>query len=264
MNVSKTFYLNIAGFNIQIDLKPTQWQFAYEKFAAEIKNYYQGFLVNKKTRLDYQIEIVETPAFLTKIERGHHFFINIFNKIPRKKIITYYQIGIFQFQIILREILVDLLSKNQGFIIHGSAVAKNNKAIIFTGKNGAGKSTAMNLLHPEFTALADDTVIIRCENKKFYLYQTPFIEKNHWIEKKSGRYLINNIFFLKKALFFRITVIKSKNYLLNRLTKQFWSSQENYQSQFKVLLQFVNRFNKFYFLYFAKDRKELIRLLTSF
>jgi|GEM_PF-2256907 len=256
--------LNIAGFNIQINFKKTEWEFAYEKLKKEILHYFQGFIVQKKNKIDYFIDIEETTTLILNKKYPEKYFVNFFDKKKDKTITTYYQISLLQFQMILREALIDLLAKNRGFVSHGSAVEKDKVAFIFTGKNRAGKSTAMRLLYPKLTALADDTVIIKKENGRYFLYQTPFIEKNDWIYKTNKKYLIESVFFLKKSHNFRTEKIKNKEKILKMMINQFWSSEKNYKKQIKYLFDFVENFNQFYYLYFAKNRDRLINLLKKY
>ncbi len=262
MDVTQTVYLNIAGFNIQIFFHKTKWEFVYKKFIKETFKYYQGFInQNKPRKIDYFIDLKETSSLLTIIKKPQSYFFNLFDKLGKNRIATFYQISLIQFQMILREILLELLANNQGFIMHGSAVGKDNIGYIFTGRNGAGKSTAMNLINPKYSALADDTVIIKKENGRYYLYQTPFIEKNNWVKKGQKRYLINKIFFLRKAKFYKIDKIDNKNLLTQKLISQFWTKDEIKNKQFKTLMKFISQFNSFYYLYFAKNRNKLRALL---
>ncbi len=251
--------MEVAGFKIRINLNKTEWQYAYEKTKQEIFDNYSGFLV-KSDEVDYIIDFVEENTFIINKKLPNKFFINYFEK-KNKKVITYYQIGILQFQSILKEIIIELLASNHGFLIHGSASEYKNHSIIFLGENNAGKSTAMSFLHPTYQALADDTVIIRKIDNSYYCFQTPFIEKNYWIKKKAGKYIIDKIFFLKKSLIYDIKDVKDKSKLLNMLIKQFWSSEEYSRKQLKTYLKFIDEFEKFYVLYFGKNKKALINLI---
>lgn len=48
-----------------------------------------------------------------------------------------------------------------GVVLHASSVAKDNKAFIFMGRSGAGKSTITNkLAQTAYGAIADDSVVI--------------------------------------------------------------------------------------------------------
>ena len=217
MDATKTIYLNIAGFNLQINLRPTEWEFAKKLKEKEIKNYWQGFIVNNPKKIDYKINFIEKSyleVFYKKKEKKQ--YMGFFEEKNNKEINTFYQISIFQFQVILRHITNKLLTGN-GFILHGSASNINGRAFLFTGSNGAGKSTIMKLLKNKFSPLADDTVIIKKENSKYFLYQTPLIEKEWWVEKRSRGLLLRKIYFIKKEKFFEEKIIKDNSFLFKKI-----------------------------------------------
>lgn len=259
MDAAKTIYLNIAGFNIQIVLVYTDDQFCFNKFKEEINKYLAGFITNK-TKPDFIIEVVDSKITPVLLKNTKLFFINFYRNGFKNKIITYYQISFFHFQMVLRTVLNQLLVKS-GFIIHGSAVSLDKKAIFFLGASGDGKSTAMQLVRRQFPALADDSLIVKKEGADFYFYQTPFIEKNYWIKKDSRRYSISLIFFLKKSLSFKIEKISNKEKVVKKLVNQFWTESDIKNNQMKNLLKFAERNNYFYYLYFAKNKNKLIELL---
>jgi len=255
----ETKYLNIAGFVIRINFKLTEWEFALNKCKEGINEYYGGFMMKDKSKkIDYTINFVERKILeMTYRKKEKINLINFFEILNKDTIVTFYQISIFQFQIIIRTILQELLTSGKGFMLHSSSIEINNYAYIFTGKNGAGKSTAMKLLSGKYRALADDTVIVRKINRKYYMFQTPFIEKEAWVKKNSDQLPIAGFFFLEKAHYFKIETIKDKNYILNRLIKQFFTEQEYVKKQIKILMGFVNHFDHFNKLYFAKDAVKL-------
>ena len=85
-----------------------------------------------------------------------------------------------------------LLNAN-GFILHASAVVKENKAFVFTGPSGSGKSTVAGRKHGGIV-LADDLICIRKFGNHFMAYGTP------WHNKHSQRPAnIKGIFFLEHA-----------------------------------------------------------------
>lgn len=259
--MNNALFLQIAGFNIKIDFQPTEWVFAEKKLKQDIKDYYSGFILSKKPiKINYTIIIRESIAFST-INEKNTMYVGLYVVNSSTKITTFYQISIIQFQIIIREALSNLLSCNNGFILHGSSSGKDNKAYIFIGKNGAGKSTSVSLATPEYKALADDTVIIKKEKNGFYFYQTPFIEKNDWIIKDNKKYEINNINLLIKSKEYKKELITNKNMLIKRLIKQFWTNQSDHKNQIKLIIEFTQKFNNFYYLYFGLEKNKFQNLL---
>ncbi|NCO31792.1 hypothetical protein GW891_03145, partial [bacterium] len=143
MDTVETIYLNIAGFNIQINLQPTEWDFAKKLKEKEIKKYWSGFIVSQPKKIGYKINFVEKryiEIIYKKKEKKQ--YMGFFEEKNKKSMNTFYQISIFQFQVILRHVINKLLTRN-GFILHGSASNVNGRAFLFTGSNSAGKSTIM-------------------------------------------------------------------------------------------------------------------------
>lgn len=95
--------------------------------------------------------------------------------------------------------LKTLLKFHNLFLLHASAVAYNDRCILFAGDTGSGKSTlALNLVKSGFSYLADDDVILKEENKGIVCLAFPtkikikesnlrfFPEYRHKIEKVFG------------------------------------------------------------------------------
>lgn len=73
-----------------------------------------------------------------------------------------------------------LCSKHSTFAFHSSCIVYNNKAILFTGESGAGKSTHTRLWYnniPNAFLLNDDSPIVRIEGGKVVAYGSPWSGK---------------------------------------------------------------------------------------
>ncbi|MBQ6848047.1 MAG: hypothetical protein IJO62_03935 [Clostridia bacterium] len=70
-----------------------------------------------------------------------------------------------------------------GTVLHSSAIAYENKGIVFTAPSGTGKSTHTELWHKKFSdmvvTLNDDKPAIRFIDGEPYLYGTPWSGKTH-------------------------------------------------------------------------------------
>lgn len=75
-----------------------------------------------------------------------------------------------------RNIFVYYLLRNNGLLLHASALAKNRQGYVFAGPQGAGKSTVRKISR-KFTCLGDDSAIIRKKNKQYFLFGSPFYQK---------------------------------------------------------------------------------------
>lgn len=262
-------YLNIAGFNIKLafhlpPIKSTKL-FLVNDLPRQIKDTHIGFIYQKSPPdIDFEIKFYKRmPIFISKkIKNINANYLYLFaedKNITR----TFLHISISQFIFLLIRIIQKLLSQRQGFILHSSASLVNNQAYLFVGPPNAGKSTVMTMLNDKYSSLADDSMIIKKGIGCFYCYQTPVIEKNYWVKKTSRRYKIGKIFFLRKAPYFKAEMITNKNYIISHLSKQLWTIKDDLGGQMKLLLELVKNFDQFYFLYFTKNMKGMVRFFDN-
>ena len=96
-------------------------------------------------------------------------------------------------------ILINLLAKGRGIMLHACGVKDSKKGCLFVGSSQAGKSTTANLWKKEkdATILSDDRIIVRKMENRFWIYGTPW----HGNAKVSSpkRAPLGKIFFLKHA-----------------------------------------------------------------
>lgn len=72
---------------------------------------------------------------------------------------------------LLRFYLINILSSDNGIIIHGSGIIKGGKGYLFIGISQSGKTTIAKLFESEGAIiLNDNNVVIRKSNKKFKLF----------------------------------------------------------------------------------------------
>ena len=74
------------------------------------------------------------------------------------------------------------LLEHNGLYLHASAVAKDGKAFLFSGRSGEGKSTHTRLWQREFgedaIVINDDKPALRCLDGVWYAYGTPWCGKD--------------------------------------------------------------------------------------
>jgi hypothetical protein len=94
-------------------------------------------------------------------------------------------------------LMVNILSKGKGMLLHSNCVVDRGNGMLFTGTSGAGKSTMAEIWKGRdgVDVLTDERVVIRRENGKFFAYGTPWhgTAKIHSPEKA----LLKKIFFIK-------------------------------------------------------------------
>ena len=262
MNV-KVSYFQIAGFIIKFVFYPCPPSlYTHENTQIFLEEAFQDFLIeeikNKSIKADYTIEFHHQKMFNILFKDKKQYLLISTN--TNRKLKTFYDLSFSQITYLLTKAVNELLVLD-GFIIHSSAICKNNLAYLFLGQSGAGKSTIISLLKKKYTPLADDSVIIRKKQNKFFLYQIPVKEKPDFIYKSKNKYAIKKIYFLKKSKELKVEKIKNKEKILTKITRQFWIERPN-KNQVKLMLDFIEK-NDFYFLYFPKNESLVNNLFTK-
>jgi hypothetical protein len=92
--------------------------------------------------------------------------------------------------------LMYILSQEQGALLHAAGMRMQNRACIFPGRSGAGKSTFSRLLLGQDLAkmLSDDRIIVRKIDNVFRAFGTPWPGDAGIAENKSAQ--LEGIFFI--------------------------------------------------------------------
>jgi hypothetical protein len=258
----KKINLNIAGFNILCEIEEAEQRYHGEKFLEMLTNNYSGFISKTVKRPDFTIDIFTTNVISFEIKpqrtdkNTKNFNFTQFHINEKTRILSAHNpLGSFDFESVVNEIMYhNLLPFNKGLVLHGSSIAYKDKSFIFEGVPGAGKSTTAQLLRGLCNILSDDSLIVRKINNKFYSYSPIFHEKNFNFEKTGEAYLLNKVFFIKKADKCEIKEIKDKNFLLQKIIGQVFTYDKKVNFQFPLITEFVNK-TDFYYLYVKKDEK---------
>ena len=96
------------------------------------------------------------------------------------------------------------------------------------------------------------------------MYQTPFTERQSWVQKNKGKYLIGKIFILKKAINNKIVRCNNRSEILKKFIEEFLVyNDKNLENQLISAIKYVNTFHNFFLLYFQKNKKLLIEVIES-
>jgi hypothetical protein len=250
-------YFQIADFLFRLRLFDTERLYVKVKLKREIEYYLHGFILKKPTkRIDFTIDIVWDDVEECIVNNTTSVYIHFFVRNANTQITSFYRISLFEFQSILLNVLVELLLKNGGVILHASSVLRSGYADVFVGKSGSGKSTITSLLKKKYEILADDVVIIRKINRCVYLFQTPFLQKNLSIKKDKKKYMLGNIFSLIKSPKLTIEKVKNENKAQEIINHSVMRNglKKLYLQQIKVVLK---TFNMIFFLSFPKNNSVL-------
>lgn len=259
--------LSIAGFTIEIIFHLSQSASGFERqFIDTIRDYYREFIINKKKdlKIDYSIEVKYEYNFKVIIDNHKKItHIRFFEQINNKRLKTYYHLSGTHFQLIIRKITQELLVKHRGFFLHASASKVKNRAVLFVGASGMGKSTTMTRLSPFFQPLADDSIIIKKEEGEYYCYSSSAKEKNAWFLKEFKRHNLAAIYFINKSTKTQATKITDKQLVIQLITRQFFTEEKDLSIQMKNLLYFVQHFSNFYHLDISLNQIDELKFLVE-
>lgn len=252
-----TIFFVVAGVSFRINFKLTEYPYERTTLENEIRKIYGVIHRVSFSSVDWDIDI---SSSLVRYRKYSHFYFSYLCNIHGSKVATTYNIGPVQFIHLISTLFSDSMHKKSTFLLHASAVIKNNKALLFNGPSGIGKSTASNLLNNK---LADDVIAIKEEQSSFYVYNGPYLEKDI-IEKNLTGYKIGAVFFLKRLNTFSIEKIRDKSEVVQLLTNQLFTQKKYLKSQYKLLNRFINNFESFYYLSFQKDKEAFNEFISKF
>jgi len=207
----KEFHLGIAGFRIVFNFRLENK--SYSQAISSIMRYFMPFVIEKKVdTINYTVEFISrdihraadnTQSIIIKNDT----YIKLCSSDVSKKVLTVlFPVGIYGIELVLRMIFFELLPRTHSFCIHASAViSPSGGAYLFLGNSGAGKSTIIHMIGKSFKPLFDDIGFIKKRGSEYYLYVSPYKEKNTY-EKTPKSFLIEKIFF----------PVKSKHFLIQR------------------------------------------------
>lgn len=271
--ISTEFRLYLAGFLVRIVCHDSTRSTMNKRIIGLYQRYFQPFLMhpdNHGKRVDYTIHLINRIQILTfvKGERNRFpavHFIDFFSSKKKAEVVTYYENSFFEFKHLVKIVLAELLELNRGFMMHASAVGRADRAFVFTGTSGSGKSTIAKLLSKDFVPLCDDLVIIRKESRFFFLYQTPFRGEKYLIKKTPQRYSVHSVFFLSKSYDYRIAKILNREKIFPNLLNQiwYWGVKEK-QNSMITAMNFGSTVKNIKWCYFGKKRQRLVDLLINY
>lgn len=97
-------------------------------------------------------------------------------------------------------LIINLLSQNNGFLLHASGVDWKGKGICFAGPSGAGKSTLLNLFKDEIKReclLNDDRLALRSYGNSWRVFGTPWYGESR--VSSCGGAKLSAIFFIRHS-----------------------------------------------------------------
>ncbi len=122
-------------------------------------------------------------------------------------------------------LLVNLLAKKKGIMVHGLGINDRGTGIAFSGGTGTGKSTLAELYKKEGGAniLCDEHIVIRKEKEGFRLYGTPWPGMAAATSSESAP--LKRVFFIEHAPANKILGQGTLSDLLPLLFLPFWDRE---------------------------------------
>jgi hypothetical protein len=170
------FYVNYAGLECAI-IAPEQWRKYFKKLyeASDTLSYseqsihskFKGTLTIQETKssniyLNFRNTCLLRTMFTVKVSNAPIFlFPSVHQCVARIFNILFHVSG--------------------GFVLHSSSLLIGDKASLFVGESGRGKSTIVDRLHihnPSSFILSDNSAFIKRESSKFVVYPSPYLETN--------------------------------------------------------------------------------------
>ncbi|WP_391557544.1 hypothetical protein [Robertmurraya sp.] len=145
-----------------------------------------------------------------------------------------------------------ILHNNWGLLIHSSCVVEEGNAHIFTGRSGAGKSTAAKLSAPR-VLLSDEATLVKIAPEGITVFNSPFRSELKVTGKETSTPLVS-IQLLRQALFNSRNQLKKSDAVLNLMDKVFYwvHCPEETKKIMYLLLSLVDKVSV-YDLHFQKN-----------
>ena len=153
-------------------------------------------------------------------------------------------------------ILSHLLIHHGGLLLHGAAVQKQGRSVLFLGFSGAGKSTITRLCKPDI-CFSDDGTMIKKEGNHIYAYRSPFTQYKKDDDLAIIKGKISKIFLLAKGGHHRVLPIR-RNELMHTILMYLihfykYLNDETAQAGFHLVKEILDD-HPTYKLEFAKRR----------
>ncbi|WP_066056318.1 hypothetical protein [Robertmurraya korlensis] len=145
-----------------------------------------------------------------------------------------------------------IVYRKWGLLLHSSCVIDQNKAHLFTGYSGAGKSTAAKLSNPRIL-LSDEASIIKIQGNEITVFDSPFRSEteSHAKNLTAG---IGSIQLLIQSNQNKRELLKKSDALMQLMDKVFyWAHNREDTKNILQLMQQLVQNTPVYELYFQKN-----------
>ena len=104
--------------------------------------------------------------------------------------------SVYAFDAFLRVVLsYELLMRYSGMLVHASGIINRNKALLFAGPSGTGKTTIARIAQKKYRVLNDEICVLWVGKKKVYAGATPFWGAMGSRPAIAERFICHKLFF---------------------------------------------------------------------
>ncbi|MCI2255181.1 hypothetical protein L2D08_12475 [Domibacillus sp. PGB-M46] len=197
---------------------------------------------------DYEVNVKESEAFISFTRADYQ--LQVQPDFKRAALFVHDELA-------LKHALMNFYSSyivhhNWGLLIHSSCVVDGQRAHLFSGRSGAGKSTAAQLSCPR-TLLSDEATIVKITKDSVIVYDSPFRSEL----RASGTeemVPLESIHLLHQSLTNKRVEVKKSDALLQLMDKVFyWPHKKEEAASILFLLKRLVEHSAVYDLYFQKN-----------
>lgn len=250
--------------NLFLEVADNIFQIAINIKNREILNFLQEKYLTITTN--------KKPACLIKIKNSQKIFVKIisFRRIeihfPNKIINNEnqsYKKSLYQLNRIIQSMINYIAIRKKIYILHASGFVKKNKAFVFAGPSGIGKTTLIKKV-PKRMVIGEDEVVLKKDNNEWNAYFSPF--KKEYANSNYRKIPLNGIYFL----------FKGKKNSIQKVTKfeglkRLISNHISFPTSLKKIRKINELINVYYSYHQKKDslnikreRRKYAKLLSAY
>ena len=140
MKIINTKYYQIAGLIIRIN-----YHFPVKDCFLDFYPIKYFLITNNNRKFDFTMDLIYKKEISLLVKKKKDYYSLIFKQVRASRVVIN-TFSTVDFNLVFKFILDQILFDKNIYFLHSSSVILNNKAILFMGKSGAGKTTVIKML----------------------------------------------------------------------------------------------------------------------